>query len=1071
MSNLELTFRCPTCGSTVSKEQGNYVQCLSCGNQYRKKIQNEPIYTQLVYAVNERQEADFDKARRRYDDMIEKRASESGMEEAHWGRFLCEQYVIFYHNEAGEAIPSFWRINDEPCKESKSYKKAIEYARFSGNMENYEKAADLIEEYKAKYRQVKNQHPEGSQVFICFKDSGTDDANLGYKIYNKFSGKYNIFFSKESLNTMKGNDYEPYIYHALTTAKAMIVICSSRDNLDSKWVHNEWWRFLSFAKSSEKTVIPIFRETFSPSQLPEDLSHCEAHKEDVDLLSVLSERLDAILKNETDVPLTSFERDWNTVNTMFETEQVDDAKIQIRELLAESMERPHDHISALLLHAKIYSNNYKHLKNEHAAASIAHAQELAKTHGIAIEDISEYKRYQAAIAKKRVKKGLIALLIAAFLGAGAFFAWYLMQDTSVKNLSNSKYHATVEAATGRFELGTEFQVAEIQADNQTKSAIRQLPISQSTYHLYEMELWRYGSEVEVEGNVTVTIPLPSGISADRAVVYYISGDTPEQIPATVSKGNISFTTNHFSVYMIAEEKDGCDHIAVTDYAIEPTCTKDGLTEGQHCSLCQETLVEQETVPAKGHTPGQAANCTEGQHCTVCHIELATAVGHKPGTVANCVDAQKCTVCHVELAPARGHRPSSTSCTDAKICTVCHIELEPAKGHTPGKAATCTEPQECTTCHIELIPAKGHVPGPAATCTEAQHCTVCNAEVKSAKGHKPGDSATCTSRQICTICNVELVPATAHVPGVEPTCTNGQYCAVCLQEINPPKGHSPGAVATCTAGQNCTVCGIEIAPAQGHVPGAPSTCVSKQACVVCGTELAPLVDHQVNEWTYNDSDADGFHESNQGVCSVCGKLIKIELSYSEGLSYGKNSDGTYTVTGIGTCTDTAIIIPAAYEGMPVTKIADYAFQNCSSLTKIEIPGSVKSIGLYAFKGCNKLETLILNEGLQTIYGGAFMGCPIVSLVIPDSVTTIKNYSYDSPTIYDGAFEDCTKLTSVTFGKGISYLESEIFNNCTALSTMISTGTKAQWYAIKWQPNWRKGTPATKVTCSDGQIIFI
>ena len=77
---------------------------------------------------------------------------------------------------------------------------------------------------------------------------------------------------------------------------------------------------------------------------------------------------------------------------MFETDQIDDAKIQIRELLAESMERPHDHITALLLHAKIYSNNYKHLKNEHAINSIAHAEELAKNHDIAIEDIPEYQR-------------------------------------------------------------------------------------------------------------------------------------------------------------------------------------------------------------------------------------------------------------------------------------------------------------------------------------------------------------------------------------------------------------------------------------------------------------------------------------------------------------------------------------------------------------------------------------------------------------------------------------------------------------------------------------------------------
>jgi hypothetical protein len=139
--------------------------------------------------------------------------------------------------------------------------------------ENYEKLAALIEKYKASYRQVKKEQPSGSDIFICFKDSGTEDANLGYKIYNEFSKSYKIFFSRESLNSMRGNDYEPYIYHALDTAKVMIVICSSRENLDSKWVHNEWWRFLSFSNHSKtpKTIIPVFQKSFSASQLPADI--------------------------------------------------------------------------------------------------------------------------------------------------------------------------------------------------------------------------------------------------------------------------------------------------------------------------------------------------------------------------------------------------------------------------------------------------------------------------------------------------------------------------------------------------------------------------------------------------------------------------------------------------------------------------------------------------------------------------------------------------------------------------------------------------------------------------------
>ena len=84
------------------------------------------------------------------------------------------------------------------------------------------------------------------------------------------------------------------------------------------------------------------------------------------------------------------------------------------------------------------------------------------------------------------------------------------------------------------------------------------------------------------------------------------------------------------------------HTAVADTAVPATCTKSGLTEGSHCSVCNKVLVAQETVAAKGHTEvvdaGFAPTCTEfgitnGKHCSVCNIVVVAqdtipALGHE-----------------------------------------------------------------------------------------------------------------------------------------------------------------------------------------------------------------------------------------------------------------------------------------------------------------------------------------------------------------------------------------------------------------------------------------------------------
>ena len=126
-----------------------------------------------------------------------------------------------------------------------------------------------------------------------------------------------------------------------------------------------------------------------------------------------------------------------------------------------------------------------------------------------------------------------------------------------------------------------------------------------------------------------------------------------------------------------------DHEVVVDKAVAATCTATGLTEGSHCLVCNEILVAQETVAAKGHTEvvdkAVAATCTatgltEGSHCSVCNDILVAqktvaAKGHEFNLEVYQNDANKhwnkCIRCE-EITAKEEH-----TYNENLICTVCN----------------------------------------------------------------------------------------------------------------------------------------------------------------------------------------------------------------------------------------------------------------------------------------------------------------------------------------------------------------------------------------------------------------
>ena len=184
------------------------------------------------------------------------------------------------------------------------------------------------------------------------------------------------------------------------------------------------------------------------------------------------------------------------------------------------------------------------------------------------------------------------------------------------------------------------------------------------------------------GNNVIDLPDDSEQSTEAPAGENVNGegnastcehDYEEKIlvAATCTKEGIAKKTcklcNHTENVSVAK----APHVEVIDAAKAATCTEGGLTEGKHCSVCNEVTVAQKPIEALGHTEvidaAVAASCTEpgkteGKHCSVCNEitvaqEPTDSLGH-----TEVIDEARAATC------------VTSGLTEGKHCSVCNEVL-------------------------------------------------------------------------------------------------------------------------------------------------------------------------------------------------------------------------------------------------------------------------------------------------------------------------------------------------------------------------------------------------------------
>jgi len=273
-------LKCKMCGGQLDiQEEQTVIECEYCGTKQTVPVLDDEKKVSLFSRANKlRAACDFDKAFSVYESIVAEYENEA---EGYWGLILCKYGIEYVDDPAsGKKVPTCHRSSFDSVIDDPNFDLVMENAD-SVARKVYRDEAKQIEELRTKIIEI-SSNEEPYDIFICYKETAEDgnrtiDSVIAQDVYTELTNKgYKVFFSRITLEDKLGQEYEPYIFSALNSAKVMLVFGTDYEYFNAVWVKNEWSRYLKLMSGGQKkTLIPCYKD-IDAYDMPKEFKHLQA---------------------------------------------------------------------------------------------------------------------------------------------------------------------------------------------------------------------------------------------------------------------------------------------------------------------------------------------------------------------------------------------------------------------------------------------------------------------------------------------------------------------------------------------------------------------------------------------------------------------------------------------------------------------------------------------------------------------------------------------------------------------------------------------------------------------------